>query len=553
MTDLVARLKTEGPRLWRQLSLFQRATLLAVVLATVGALLFLGQWAQQPEYKVAYTKLSESDASSVVAKLKELKIPYELADSGSTIRVPADKVYDTRLQLAAQGLPKGGTVGFELFDKVSFGLTDFAQKLNFQRGLEGELARTISSLSNVEDARVHIAIPQNELFVDREKPTTASVVLRMRPGADLSSAQIRGIVNLVSHSVEGLKPENVTVVDGDGVLLSEDESESLATAGRTVGQRDAQMSYERSLQREVQALLDVVLGPGKAVARVSAALDWDQYEANSETYSPNGKGAQVRSSQESVERSDVPLLDGSTLGGIPTYPQDVRAPAGRVSPDASRPATGSPSPVATPQPGEAVASDGTVAAATAQPRYEKRDTTTNYEISKLVERTVKAPGAVKKLSVAVLLDGQVDDGTIATITKAVSAAVGLDTARGDTIAVSSLPFDRTASQAQERAAREASDRQLYLEIARLVLAVVSILVVVLLARSVIKGLSRTRQAGVVRVAPAAEQRATLRAGSGHLLAAEEALPLVTQREVMELARTQPELLAQIVKNWVEEK
>jgi len=555
--DLVARLRTEAPQVWKKMTLLQRGSLVAVAIATVAAIVFVANWAQQSEYSTLFSNLTESDAAAIVAKLKELKVPYELADGGTTVKVPSDRVYDIRLQMASQGLPKGGTVGFELFDKVNFGLTDFAQKLNYQRALEGELARTIASLSAVADARVHIVMPQDQLFAQREKPTTASVVVRLKPGQQLDSRQVRGVVNLVSRSVEGLKPENVTVLDGDGVTLSGQDDGSTVSLAAVGTQRDAQRSYERALQQDIQAMLEQVLGQRKAVVRVAATMDWDQHEASSETYSPAGAPTQIRSSREVVERSATPMNDGALT--IPTYPIDGRTPAGPVPPSAT------PTVVATPQatPGPAATATA-VAGSVAEPKYERREVTNNYEISKLTERTVKAPGSVKKLSVSVLLDGQMDDALTSTITKVVTAAAGLDPARGDTVVVASIPFDQSASAAQQKQSEEDAKRELYLTAARGAMVAVSLLVVVLLVRSLIKGLTRDPNAppklkgkkgkgkGEQLVLPegVAEQAvAALKAAPKE----EDPRPAQVLRDVTHLAETEPQLVAQIVKSWLDER
>lgn len=552
MGDLIARLRTEGPQVWGKLSLVQRASLVGVAAATLVAIFFLTNWAQQTEYSTVFSKLAESDAAAIVAKLKEMKIPYELADGGATIKVPADKVYDVRLQLASQGLPKGGAVGFELFDKMNFGLTDFAQRLNYQRGLEGELARTIGSLSEVQEARVHIVLPQSELFAAKQNPTTASVVLQLKPGQELDARQVRGVVNLVSRSVEGLKPENVTVLDGDGVTLSGQDDASLLAAGVSSTQQDAQKSYERSLQQDIQAMLEQVLGPRKAVVRVNATLDWDRFESNSETYSPAGKPTQVRSSQELVERSSAPLGDS----GFPSYPIDSRTPAGPVSPSVTPVPT--PGAQVTPQP---TATAVTALGSVADPKYERRQSTTNYEISKLTEKTVKAPGSVKRLSVSVLMDGQLDDALTSTITKAVTAAAGLDTGRGDSVVVASLPFDQSASVAQNKASEEAAQRDLYTGVAKGALVVVSLLVVLLFVRSLIKGLTRDPNAppkakgkkGKNGVPQLPEGAALAVAAIKAAPKEEDPRPAQVLRDVTQLAQSEPKLVAQIVKSWLDEK
>ncbi len=557
MGDLVARLRLEGPKLWRQLSLVQKGSLVVVALSAVVAIYFLMDWSQKPEYSTVFSGLSDSDASAVVAKLKELKVSYQLADGGSTVRVPSAQMYDVRLQLASAGLPKGGSVGFELFDKMSFGLTDFAQKLNYQRGLEGELARTIGKLAGVEEARVHVVLPQEELFVEKENPVTASVVVRLKPGADLDTRQIRGIVNLVSRSVEGLKPANVTVLDGNGVALSGEDDGSLFAIGQTGQQRDVQLGYERALQRDIQAMLEQVLGPRKAVVRVSAAFDWDRYESSSETYSPAGKPNQVRSAREVTEKSSTPPIDAST--GVPTYPLTGMSPAGPVSPDAT--------PTEAP-PEEGSDQPAAVATVTATTKtdwgYERREATTNYEVSKTIEKTIKSPGALKKLSVAVLLDGQLDEGLVSTVTKGVTAAAGLDETRGDSVVVATLPFDQSVSIARDQAGEETTKRELYMDIARGALVAVSILVVLLLVRSLIRGL--TREPGQLLTSRAANDSKRLASRGQHpqLAAApviaikppvteEELRRMEIQREIASLAKSEPKLVAQIVKSWLDER
>jgi flagellar M-ring protein FliF len=384
-------------------------------------------------------------------------------------------------------------------------------------------------------------------------------VLQLKPGQQLSSQQVRGVVNLVSHSVEGLKPENVTVLDGDGVTLSGQDDNSLLSAGASSTQREAQRSYEQSLQRDIQAMLEQVLGPRKAVVRVNATMDWDQHESSSETYSPSGLPTQVRSSHEVVERSAVPLSDGSF--SIPTYPIDGRTPAGPVSPSAT------PTVVATPQATPQALASATATALTgsvADPKYERRDVTNNYEISKLTEKTVKAPGSVKKLSVSVLLDGQLDDATTSTITKAVTAAAGLDTTRGDSVVVASLPFDQSASVAEQKAAEESSKRELYTGVAKGAMVVVSLLVVMLLVRSLIKGLTRDpnapRKVKGKKVKGKDEPLELPEGAAQQAVAAlkaapreEDPRPAQVLRDVTQLAQNEPQLVAQIVKSWLDEK
>lgn len=553
MGDLVSRLKAEGPQIWRHLSIFQRATLVAVVVAAIGAIVFLTQWAQQPEYSAVFTGLSDTDAAAIVAQLKTMKVPYELADGGSTVRVPSNKVYDIRLQMVSQGLPKGGTVGYELFDKNNFGLTDFAQRVNYQRALEGELARTVMSISGVENAKVNIVMPQDQLFTSAQKPATASVVLIMKSGLSPTRAQVQGISTLVARSVEGLTPENVTIVDGNGTLLSGGNG-SLADGAATSDEQAVQQSYEQGLQQSIQGMLEQVLGPRKAVVRVSSEFDWNQYTTSTETYSPNGAPTQVRSSQEVTESSTTPLGTLGASSGIPTYPLSGGSPAGPVPTNvmATPAATPQPNTTATPSPVATV----TPLSGTPVPAYVRKQVTTNYEISKQTDKTVKTPGAVKRLSISVMLDGKLDDATVATVTKAVAAAAGVDPSRGDSIVVTSLPFDQTAATADQQAQKDVNQRNWYLDIAKYVLAGLSILLALLFVRSIVRGLVGTRKPPKTsgKVLKAGRDAAALPAAADvPALPQADANVAQMQGEVVELAKNQPQLVAGIIKTWLDER
>ncbi|HMK49944.1 MAG TPA: flagellar basal-body MS-ring/collar protein FliF, partial [Thermodesulfovibrionales bacterium] len=203
----------------------KKGMLLAVIAMTVTAIILLVAWAQRPDYQVLYSNLSEEDAGMIMQKLKDLKIPYKAASGG--IMVPADKVYELRIQMASQGLPQGGSVGFELFDKANFTMTDFVQKLNYRRALQGELSRTIKSMSEIDQCRVHLAVPEKSLFAKEDDRPKASVLVKLRAGRSLSQNQIQGIVHLVSSSVEGLSPNDVSLVDQGGEMLTADANDSL--------------------------------------------------------------------------------------------------------------------------------------------------------------------------------------------------------------------------------------------------------------------------------------------------------------------------------------
>lgn len=404
----------------------KRATFLGlsggVLLATLG----LVYWVQAPSYKVLYSRLDAADAGAVVDFLKSEHIPYRVNQDGGRIEVQSGRLHETRMALAARGIPQGGGVGFELFDKQTLGMTDFVQRLGYQRALQGELARTIAELSAVEAARVHLALPERSLFVAEDRNPSASVVVRLRPGRTLDSEQVDGIVHMVAGSVEGLIPGEVTVVDVHGNILSRDVQQDGRNPAQTL------QAYQRELEEEyvnrIQTMLERVLGPGHAVARVSVNLDRAQVEETLENYDPDASA--VRTERRSTETSS----HGSAVG-IPgvdsTLTNDPDAQAGQGSPVS-----------------------------------EREDTQLSYEISRHTSRRVETVGALKRLSVAVLVDGipspetagQAGDGGDAPTAAAfvprpqeeldryrelVKRAVGFDEDRGDEIEVISSPFHAT--------------------------------------------------------------------------------------------------------------
>ncbi len=376
--------------------------------------------AREADYRLLYANMSTADASSVVDWLKEQKIPYQLKDGGKSIQVPAEKVYEARLELAGANLPQGGGVGFEIFDKQSFGITDFAQKVNYQRALQGELARTISSLAPVEGARVMLALPEKRLFKPKGSEASASVILKLRPGRELKENQVQGVVHLVSGSIDGLGPENVTVIDSTGRILSRKSAENLEDGALTPGMLDYQLTIEDRLEKRAQSLLDRALGVGNSLARVTASIDFSKVEKMEEIYDPNG--TVVRSEQISKEKSSAETAGG----GIPGVQANLNNNAGNNN-----------------------------SAGSASPSSSRNSETTNYEVSKVVNKIVAPVGMIKNLSVAVLVadrvtpagaDGQEptsvprDAKEIQTIENMVKSALGLDETRGDQIKVVSMAF-----------------------------------------------------------------------------------------------------------------
>ncbi|MFH1485723.1 MAG: flagellar basal-body MS-ring/collar protein FliF [Chloroflexota bacterium] len=517
MDELFSSLKREVLNIWLGLTGSQRVIAVALAMASFTSVLLFTTWAQRPSYQVAFSKMSDADSGAVISRLTDMKVPYEVAENGSAILVPSSKVHEVRFQLASEGLPQGGALGFELFDKTNLGITDFTERLNYRRALEGELVRTISSLSAVERSRVHIAIPQQELYSSREKPTTASVVLKLRPGSRLDARQIRGIAHLVASSAEGLSPQNVTILDTSGSLLSaqSDDASLTQSLGATSTQLELQRGYEKEIERSVQAMLETALGPSKAVVRVSAVMDWDRVETQSESYQPeSASSSPVRSSHEVQE----------TYSG-----QGVKAPSGTPGTESNI--------------RESVTTTG---GDNASSKYDRKDITTNYELSKAVRRTTKAPGNLQKLSLAVILDGTPEDAKIASVKQAISAAVGLNAERGDTIEVVSMPFDRTFVQEQVEALQEAEKWNTYLDLAKGAALVVPLVLFLLLLLLRSRGGGRRQKSGTTTIYD--DDTETL----------DDQIPegakrrRLIQGKVGELARGRPEIVARLMRSWVEE-
>ncbi len=535
--------------LWSGLTAAQRAVLVGVTLGLfvgLGALLF---WAGTPEYGVLYAGLPLEDAADVAEQLRADGVPFRLEGGGRTVLVPADKVYDLRLSLAGQGIPKGGVVGFEIFDRSGFGMTDFAQKVNYTRALEGELTRTIRGLDGVDGVRVHLVMPERRLFEAEARPASASVVLQLRPGRRLTAKQVRGIVHLVASSVEGLEPDGVTVVDSRGTVLYQSEGD--APALLAASQLEYKRAYEKDVERRVRELLERVTGPGGAVVRVAAEFDFSRVQETSETYDP--EAVAVRSEERVSENSTGP----AGPAGVPGVASNVPGS------DVAQGVQGQN------QPG---------AGAGGEPASSSRETeTVNYEVSKTVRRVEREAGYLKRLSVAVAVDGTYKEPAeeggarefvprppeeLDQIQALVEKAVGADPARGDAVEVTSIPFH--PAEVPEAKAGFLSPGLVPSLIRYGTVLVVALLGVFFVARPLLKVLGRPSAApevtGPITVAEM-EQRL---GGEGEAGQAAEALddkepPSDTVRReelkkrLQEMVDTEPEIAANLVRSWMSEE
>jgi flagellar M-ring protein FliF len=539
----VEQLSKWGPfvgltKLWNQLTQPQRIVVVAFLAVSFVATIFIGSVASKPRMTVLFSGLTAEDAGAIVQKLTEQKIPYRLSADGSTIEVPANKVYDVRLQLATQGLPQGGAVGLELFDKSNFGMTEFAERLNYQRAIQGELQRTIKQLAPVIDARVHIALPEEKLYTTEQNPVTASVVLKLKQGVPLSDEQVGGIVHLVASAVEGLKPSNVTVVDTYGNVLSEPFAgvgggSQLLTAAQTKLKRQ----FENELATNLQTMLARIVGPDKAVVRVSAELSFDQKETKSEVYEPAQPGGQTTGGTNSSAATGV-LVSQETK--TETYTGSVQPPA-------------------------AVPTRASVRATSTGDNYTRNETTAQYQVTKRIEQTVSAPGQIKRLSVAVLVDDKVEPAKIPGIEQAVAAAAGIDTTRGDQITVQRLAFDTSSDKMREKEMAQASRAEMIGTIAKNVGAIILLAGFLFVLRSIVRQIrvqvpssaapSPTHIDQLVKdTSPVGSQGVADTTAQAPSQSSESAASSPTYDGLPpEIAQSSPEDLVRLVRSWMSEQ
>ena len=410
--------------LFKSLSIGKRIALLTLAVGFATGFVFLMNWAGSPEFHPLYTNLDASDAGIIINRLKDQKISYRLSANGSTILVPQEKIYETRMELASEGLPQGGSIGFELFDNTKLGMSEFAQNVNYQRALQGELVRTINGFEEVESSRVHIVMPEKSLFLKDEESASASVVLKLRHGKWLTQQQVQGIVHLVSSSVSHMGPENVTVVDSNGRLLTGSKDQT-GIATLSSDQLDYQAKVEQKLENRVLTMLEKALGANRAIVRVSCDLNFKHYEMTEERFFPENQVVRSEQLYNETARDSDPIPQG-----IPGIQSNL--------------------PESSPAQNQTSESDNTT--------FAKQDRTVNYEIGKLTSHTLDPVGDIERVSVAVLVDGTYqsnanEDGErewiyvprsadeLTKIENLVKSAVNFVAGRGDKVEVVNIPFE----------------------------------------------------------------------------------------------------------------
>ena len=420
MNQNLAKLAKQLGEIWKQLGTSQRISVLAATFVLIAGLSTIAFWSSRTEYGLLYGRMADGESAKVIAALDDAKVPYKVGAGGSSILVPSDKVYAMRMQLANKGIPRGDGVGFEIFDKPNFGISDFVQRANYVRAVQGELSRTIGQLDEIESARVMIVLPENRLLLDKDKYATASVFVRVRGNSQLPTQSINSIRFLVANSVEGLKPNHVTVVDNLGNVLSENTDNDSLT-GLTSTQLTARRNLEQYLGKKAQDLLEKVLGPGQAIVRVSADINYDTISKTEEKFDPDGQVIRQQTKNDDSVDSTTSSAGGSPVGISANTSTETNSAAG------SSPVNNS--------------------------KTRKVTSTVDYEIGKTTSSTVQAAGGIKRIAAAVTVASRMEGtGTerkvvnrtpeeVEKLRRVVSNAIGVDATRGDTISLEELAFN----------------------------------------------------------------------------------------------------------------
>lgn len=488
----IAKTQWERLKVWQKVAIAASSVVVLGVTFSIFALL-----PSENEYGVLFSNLEPDDAATIITRLKEENQKYKLENDGQTILIPKELIFEKRLALAAEGIPQSGAVGYEIFDKNNIGLTDFVQQLNYKRALEGELARTIRSIDNVKFVRVHIMVPKPSLFIEDEKPTTASVMLQLEKRKKLAQAQIDGIANLVASSVEGLAVDKVAIVDSHGKVLSNNHERN-SMVERTSSQLDLQMKVENYLESKLGTLLSGVVGRDNYIVRVSTSLNFDQIERTSESYDP--ESATIRSQENDTQISGDPGA---------TKPQ----------------------------------SDNTI---------------TNYEISKSVERMIGGIGKIEQQSVAVMVNGTyavppgAPEGTapqyvprtdeeIQKISSLVQNAIGFNAGRGDNVQVTNVSFDNSEYDKTQELIHNAERMELYKTIGKYASLAIAAIILINLLRGIFDSMQPKIEI---------EEKEEVLDFEELEMPVETQLKMHKRKIVNEIARDKPKEVSKLIRTWL---
>jgi len=519
----------------------------AAALSVLIALMF---WAKEPGYRVLFSNISDEDGGAIVAQLTQLNVPYRIDTPGGVIMVPEGQVHEARMKLAQQGLPKGGSVGFELLDKEKFGISQFSEQVNYQRALEGELSRTIENLGPVQTARVHLAVPKPSMFVREQKLPTASVTVNLVQGRSLNEGQVLAITHLISSAVTGLPADNVTIVDQRGNLLTQSGLQGLQTS-----QLKYTSDIESDYQQRIQRILAPLVGDSNVRAQVTAQVDFTQQEQTQEQYQPNADPQKmaIRSRQSSQSEQG----NGRSASGVP----------GALSNQPPAPAT---APVTQPLNANAAGADKRTTSSgggreTAQPYNNRNDDTTNFELDRTLTHTKSTMGRIERLSVAVVINhlpqgkdakvGPISEAELTRINALVKEAIGYSANRGDSVNIMNSPFNGVVEEPVPPFWKQESFYALLMSIARYL--VIAIIAWVMWRKLVQPAWVRHQETAIRRMEMEKEAREEAMAEkkrASEKEASERAQQRVdtelNSQQLRELAEQEPRVIALVIRQWM---
>ncbi|MDK2836583.1 MAG: flagellar M-ring protein FliF [Thermosediminibacterales bacterium] len=519
MLELLSKAREQLNMFWQKINKTQKIKLGIVLVALLTSIILFFTVIAKPNYVPLFSDLSLSDSGEIINRLDEMKIPYKLTGNGQTIEVPSDYVYKARMKLAQEGLPRDGIIGFsDILEKSRIGTTDWERRLQYNQALQGELARTIQGIKGVDQARIHIVVPEKSLFLEPDENETAraAIFLKLNPTSDISADQIKGIMHLVSSSVEGLKPENITIIDDKGRLLSSlvllNENSDIGFDSQTLSnQFKIQQNFQKHLELNVKSLLEQVFGPGNVAVRINAQLDFNQKIVESKLFQPvvDDQGI-LRSIQQMEEHFSGNSQQGAE--GIPGTTSNI--------------------------PGYEETNKG-------QSEYSRKETTKNFEVNEILNKLKVAPGSVKKLTVSVVVNKELDENEKSEIAQLVGSAIGYDPDR-DKISVEGIVFD--TSLQEEISKQIQAEKMQYRSMINKGLIVGSLLlsltVIILYRWTLQRKKQRMRMEEVF-----AEQSSAIEKENVTDKTAEKSDLL---KEIEKLARKQPENVAQIIRTWLNE-
>lgn len=522
---------------WQKYTRAQRLLLVTAPILVATVLFFLIFWASRPEYVPLFNKLTAAEAGAIIAELQNLNVPYKLENNGAEILVPKKEAAQARLELANAGLPETSTFSFENIDQMRLGETKEDRQLRFLLGLQNELEITIQTLEGIEYARVHIVMPQPSLFVEEKRDATAAVTIKPTYDAEIGEDQVQAIINLLSHSVEGLNPKDVTVVDTNGKVLSDVFGTNGDLRGLTTNQLQLQQEVVTNIERSVQSMLDRVFGMGTTVVRANATLNFDQTKIVSETY----EEGTILSREEIKETTE----GGANNGGVPGADGNTGYNITEQS--------------------------------TQIPNAEKSSLTENYQPDMFQNETIVSPGQIKRLTVSVMADADsISEYQIADIENVVASAVGLDKNRGDEIQLARFAFNKTADSEQQTAADAAAQQEqmiLYVQIGSgaLLLLLLGLFMIIRSRRKGKSNLDKNLLAMKTREQPVTlkeaeelfaaqrvteqqlEQEVKLKMAQKRMKTAEDIEKEKVKKEVDKYITNNPDEVSRLIKTWLTEE